>query len=166
MARIRSIHPNACDSRKLALISSDAERLYWRLQTHCDDAGRCEDDPQLIWARCAPLVPDWDAIKVDELLWQLSDHGLIVRYESATGTRVGQYLWITAWSDYQHPQRPTPSKLPDPESSRARFAPVHLAEVYANGRGHVSPGGEWSGVDRSGVEPPLPPAADATNEEM
>lgn len=110
MARIRSIHPDACDSRKLAAVSSDAERLFWRLITHCDDHGRCEDDPRLIWARCGPLVPGWDQAKVDALLESLARNGLLVRYV-ADGLRV---LEVHKWGTYQHPQRRGATKYASP----------------------------------------------------
>ena len=47
MAKIRSISPNACESHRLGAITDPAERLYWRLQTHCDDQGRAVDDPRV-----------------------------------------------------------------------------------------------------------------------
>ena len=112
MARIRSIHPDACKSRKLASVSGDAERCYWRLATHCDDHGRCEDEPRLIWAALFPLH-DCDEHDVDRWLWELADAGLILRYEQ--GDR--HYLAVARWGDYQHPQKPRASELPDPSDT-------------------------------------------------
>ena len=107
MARIRSIHFNACGSNKLADLSDAAERLWWRMQGHCDDEGRIEDDPRLIRAAAVPLL-DWTTDHVDELLGEMADVGLIDRYQ-ADEHRVIQ---VREWTTYQHPQRPTPSRWP------------------------------------------------------
>lgn len=136
MARIRSIHPDACDSEKLASVSADAERLYWRLQTHCDDRGRCEDNPRLIWARCVPLVDGWTAKKADSALDELAHVGLIDRY------RVGgvAYLAVCQWSRFQHPQKLKESGLPSPEEADD----IPLADESRIGTVSVSSGGEGS----------------------
>lgn len=111
MARIRSIHPDACDSEKLGALTADAERLWWRLQTHCDDEGRCEDNPRLINARCMPMVDGWSAKKVDAALGELHQASLILRYR----VRGDGFIQIEQWHRFQHPQRKTPSSYPDPE---------------------------------------------------
>lgn len=150
MARIRSIHPDACRSRKLAAVSPQAERLYWRLQTECDDEGRAEDHPQLIFATCMPLVPGVDAAVVDALLAELDNVDLLVRYE-VDGER---YLEITRFGDYQHPDKPKKSKHPAvttrprlvPDSSPINPLPLPSGE-------------ERSGEERRGAqESPAPPA--------
>lgn len=154
MARIRSIHPDACDSDKLGEVSSDAERLYWRLQTHCDDEGRCEDAARLIWARCVPMVRGWDADRVEILLEELHRHGLITRYESG-GKR---YLAVIAWDNYQHPKRATPSKCPEPPSP----APIPLVENDSpTPPPHVEPGGGVE-VEKEGRGEGASPAKPAT----
>lgn len=107
MARIRSIHFNACGSNKLADLSDGAERLWWRMQGHCDDEGRLEDDPRLIRAAAVPLL-DWSIELVDEYLTEMATAGLIVRYQ-ADDHRV---LQVVQWSTYQHPQKPRPSRWP------------------------------------------------------
>jgi hypothetical protein len=110
MARIRSIHPDACKSEKLAGVSAEAERCYWRLQTHCDDEGRCEDHFRLIWAALFPLHEDVTPVDVDRWLSELDAKGLITRYV-ADGNR---YLAVVQWDRFQHPQKPKASTLPDP----------------------------------------------------
>ena len=137
MARIRSIHPDACDSEKLGAITADAERLYWRLQTHCDDEGRCEDNPRLIWARCIPLVDGWTAKKVDAALDELHAAGLLVRYRVAGDG----YVEVAQWARFQHPQKPKPSVLPSPAD--ADTMPVR--DEYATGPVAASSGGEGRG---------------------
>ena len=130
MARIRSINPDACKSEKLAAVGAEAERCFWRLQTHCDDEGRAEDNPRLIWAALFPLHDGIDAGMVDGWLSELADAGLVTRYE-AEGVRVVQ---VERWGDYQHPQRPRPSTLP------SRTPRVHVPEASATAPVRVSPG--------------------------
>ena len=95
MARIRSIHYDALKSEKLAAATAEAERLYWRMATHCDDDGRAEDEPRLFAAYLFPLMDDITGPVVDGWLDELHDLGLIVRYE-IDGVR---YLVVTRWSD-------------------------------------------------------------------
>lgn len=138
MARIRSIYPAACTSEKLAACSAEAERCYWRLQTHCDDEGRCEDHPRLIWAALFPLHADIGPADVDEWLDELRRVGLIVRYE-VEGKRC---LSVNEWGRFQHPQRPKPSALPAPSGN----GQGSVRDASATDPRHVSPGeGEGEG---------------------
>lgn len=115
MARIRSIHPEACDSEKLAELTDAAERMYWRLQTHCDDDGICEDNPKVIRARCATLL-DWTVSDVDHLLDELVQVGLVQRYE-AVGRR---WVYVEQFARFQKVQRPTRGVRPFPDGTFAK----------------------------------------------
>jgi hypothetical protein len=75
---------------------------------------------------------------------------LIDRYSTVEG----DVIQVVSWSEYQHPQRPTPSKLPPITEATdvrtrahvaegSRITPIRLAE-------HSSP--EGSGEERSGEE--------------
>lgn len=139
MARIRSIHPEACTSERLASVSAEAERCYWRLQTHCDDEGRAEDHPRLIWAALFPLLEKVGAADVDKWLQELDLAGLIERYV-VDGHR---YLAVTQWERFQHPQRPRPSRFPEPSVTRR----VHVAEEAVRLPLHV-PAGEGGEMER------------------
>jgi hypothetical protein len=128
MARIRSIHYDALKSEKLAAVSAEAERLYWRLSTHCDDEGRAEDSPRLFASYLFPLHDDVGGPDVDGWLSELDTAGLIVRYE-VDGDR---FLVVTRWGDYQKPNRPTASKLPPP--------PCAVSEPSVSGTGGLTLG--------------------------
>lgn len=130
MARIRSIHPSACTSEKLAKTSGDEERCYWRLQTHCDDEGRAEDHPRLIWAALFPLNEDVGPQDVDKWLQGLHDLGLICRYE-VDGRR---YLCVVGWAEKQSPRHPSPSKFPAPPEGYGE-PPRSYREEREDGRG-------------------------------
>jgi len=80
------------------------------MQTECDDQGRAEDHPQLLWAACLPLVPGASAESVDRWLGELATAGLIVRYV----VKGDRFLQVDQWDVYQHPKKPAPSKHPSP----------------------------------------------------
>lgn len=148
MARIRSIHYNACKSEKLQAASAEAERCFWRLLPHCDDEGRAEDDPRLLRAAMFPLWEELRSALVDRWLDELDLIGLIVRYE-VDGKR---YLQVAQWGDYQKPNRPIASKLPPPpfsEDSVSAHGAVSEDSVCAHE--HVDAG---EGVGEGDVIPP------------
>lgn len=127
MPRIRSIHPDACKSRKLAACSAEAERAYWRLQPHCDDEGRCEDDPDMLASVMFQVQRDITPQQLDRWLMELALVGLVRRYQSR-GVRV---VSVERWSDYQHPQKPKKSTLPAPPREPAATATGPVRDEYA-----------------------------------
>ena len=108
MPRIRSIYPEACRSRKLAALTPAAERCWWRLQTHLDDHGRAEDEPDIFASVLFQVQRDVTPGMVDRWLWEMAAAGLIVRY-TADDT---DFLEVVRWGDFQHPQKPKPSRIP------------------------------------------------------
>lgn len=165
MARIRSIHPQACTSEKLARASAEAERCYWRLQTHCDDEGRAEDHPRLVWAALFPLHENVGPDDVDRWLDELHAAALIVRYE-VEGKR---YLSVNAWDDFQHPQRPKRSTIPAPSGTRTRHVrddsatpttdlvpvDIHVLPGEGEGEGDEAGGGAIAIAARSRAADPV-----------
>jgi hypothetical protein len=96
----------------MAGLSAELERTFVRLWTHCDDAGRAIDNPRLIKAALFPLHDDVTTDGIDGHLAALVAAGLIVRYQE--GDR--RYLAVCSWGEFQKPQRPTPSKFPEPST--------------------------------------------------
>lgn len=127
MPRIRSIHPDACKSRKLAACSAEAERAYWRLQPHCDDEGRCEDDPDMLASVMFQVQRDITPQQLDRWLTELQLVGLVRRYE-ARGVRV---VLVERWNDYQHPQKPKKSSLPAPPRDTSTTDTGAVRDEYA-----------------------------------
>lgn len=121
MARIRSVKPEICESETMARLSAEVERTFVRLWTHCDDHGRAKDHPGLIKAALFPLHDDVTPDVVDSHLAALAAEGLIVRYT------VGGKRWLAcpSWAEHQHPQKPRPSKVPDPSEAD----PIPVPEV-------------------------------------
>lgn len=116
MARIRSIHPAACRSRKLAALTPAAERCWWRLQTEMDDTGRAVDEPDVFASVLFQVMRDVTPGMVDRWLWEMDEIGLIVRYT----VDETDYIEITAWGDFQHPQKPKKSNIPPAQSGSTR----------------------------------------------
>lgn len=110
MARIRSVSPDLCVSETMAELPATLERTFVRLWTHCDDDGRCVDNPRLIKAAIYPLHDAITAPVLEGELAALADAGLILRYE-VNGKR---YLLVRSWGQYQHPKNPAKSKCPPP----------------------------------------------------
>jgi hypothetical protein len=112
MARIRTIKPDFFGSLTIASLTLHARLTFIGLWTHCDDEGRCVDDPRLIRAAAWPL-DDRVAADVEEDLRALTEASLIVRYE-VDGRR---YIAVRTWLEHQRINRPTPSRFPAPKQA-------------------------------------------------
>jgi hypothetical protein len=107
----RILSPDAATSMKLAECSMQAQLLWTRLLTACDDQGRREAAVALVKAACFPLL-DVTAKNVAKWLRELHDAELIHLYDAA-GTEA---LQMTNWWEYQHTMRRAyPSKIDPPE---------------------------------------------------
>lgn len=141
MPRIRSVHPDICQSATMAKLSAELERTFVRLWTHCDDEGRCEDRPKILKAALYPEHDEVTAESLDHELTLLVKHDLISRYVvDGRG-----YIQVTSWAEYQKPQRPRPSQYPKPPVPVADSA----AKPPANARSGV---GEGEGVGEGVVD--------------
>jgi hypothetical protein len=91
-----------------------ARYFFALLWGYLDDKGRGLDVPKLIAADCFPHDDDITADMADEWLnimtegLQKDEQGPICRYE----VKGRKYLHCVNWSEHQHPNRPTPSRLP------------------------------------------------------
>lgn len=135
MLRIRSIHYDAFKSSKLALLSPEGERCWWRLQCLCDDDGRAEDETDVIAAMLFPKRRDISDEDVDGWLGEMCELGLIVRYR----VNGDSFLQIQQWSKYQKPRRPATSKIP-PVPTKSDAVATSTDAV-----GLRPPGEEWRG---------------------
>lgn len=134
MPRIRSIHPDICVSDTMAELPANLERTFLRLLTHCDDEGRCEDRVKIIKAAIYPLHDAVTVKVLDSELTALHNAGVILRYESA-----GQGLiQVVSWDEYQHPQKPRPSRYDAPTDAvmeSHRTSTRQVVKSYASGEG-------------------------------
>lgn len=112
MARIRTIKPEFPQSESMGRVSRDARLLFIQLWTLCDDAGRSRGDARLIKG----LLYPYDELKisqVDAWLEELEREGCLVRYEHE-GSR---YFSVCNWLNHQKIDRPSKSKIPEPDES-------------------------------------------------
>lgn len=113
MPRIRTIKPDFFTSESVSRLSLRARLTWVGMWTHCDDEGRCRDNPKLIRAAVWPL--DEVSVKqVEQDLEELAAHARILRYEVA-GKR---YIEVTNWTEHQKINRPVASKFPAPSGGR------------------------------------------------
>lgn len=149
MLRIRSIHYDAFKSSKLARLSAEAERTWWRIQCLCDDDGRAEDDVEVICGVVFPKRRDFTPEDVDAWLEELHEVGLITRYE-VDGRR---FFAVAQWHEYQHPRRPQTSKIPAPPRSVPVATPTDNdgQRPRQDMSRHVAQEGSGEGGERSGT---------------
>lgn len=108
----RTIRERSRKSEKLAALTAEAERLWWRLVTMADDLGRIRDNPVLILAEAFPLMADRVSVEqVDAWLRELAYYKLVRRYQ-AEGQAV---VWLIGWEEHQRIAYPSPSELPGPD---------------------------------------------------
>lgn len=111
MAKIRSIHPDTCESSTLATLSAHAERTFWRLLPHTDDYGRGKYAPVVLRNKLYMASPDVPVEQVDADLDELREVGLIQVYENA-GRR---FYHVRSWDEFQKPKHKADSKFPAPD---------------------------------------------------
>jgi len=107
----RQLKESICTSESLALVSAEAERLFYRIIVNADDYGRYHGNPKVILAECFPLrIGDFTPNDVDVWLTELERVGMIRRY--ATDKR--RYLHVISWREHNTP-RAKASKYPSPD---------------------------------------------------
>lgn len=112
MARKRMIDPDFWTDESLGQCTPMERLLFMGLISQADDAGRLRGNPALIRSQIFPY-DDVTASDTEMMLERLSDSGLIERY-----TVEGQaFIWLPGFGKHQTINKPTPSKLPGPESA-------------------------------------------------
>lgn len=112
----RILKESICMSDNLALVSAEAERLFYRLIVKCDDYGIYYGHEQIIKNTC--FAANADQIPTDQIIKNLAEleiANLIERYE----VNGKQYIHISTWHDHQkirnkNPKYPLPAwVMPD-----------------------------------------------------
>jgi hypothetical protein len=134
----------------MAGISAEVERTFVRLWTHCDDYGRCVDNPKLLKAALYPLHDDVTAEQIDNELEELFVAGKIIRYEGEGRALIA----VPSWGEFQKPQRPTKSKFPEPSASSTRAFREPSANGGANGHEPTAETAVPRGVREPSASPP------------
>src|SRR5690625_1147899 len=110
LAKLRSIHPDTCESETLASLSAHAERTFWRLLPHTDDHGRGKLVPVVMARKLYAASPDVDETQIESDLNELHRAGLIRVYRHDGK----DFYHVRSWDELQKPKYTADSKLPDP----------------------------------------------------
>ena len=108
--RIRSVWPEFWPSTTLAELSRERRLAFIALWNYADDHGRGRCDYRLLKAALFPLDGDVTPETLREWMNQMESLRLIQRYEHLGRT----YFAVRSWGEFQHPNRPKPSLLPEP----------------------------------------------------
>lgn len=126
MARIRTIKPEFPQSESMGKISRDARLLFVQMWTLADDSGRLRGNSRMLASLLFPYDDDAPGL-IDTWMGELESENCIVRYVGPDGS---SYVAISKWRDHQKIDKPSESKLPDPNSCKARES----SRMVANGR--------------------------------
>ena len=78
--RRKIVTTGALRSRKLAAISHEAERVYWRVYMASDNFGTMSADPWDVWQAACPGVRDVDEFSIADAVDELVEVGLLQRW--------------------------------------------------------------------------------------
>lgn len=154
MARIRTVKPEFFTSLDIAGLSIAARLLFIGLFTHADDDGRGLYEPRLIKAAVFPLDDDLTAQAVDNLLGELVDRGLLLKYAPGDGTLLFQ---IATFAKHQRIDKKKPSRYPSPPDHRP------VADQSTTGPVSLPPGKE-QGKEQGKDDDSLPVAQESADE--
>lgn len=123
----RIISEKCRTSPTLAALTSDAERLWWRLMTIVDDYGRFEADARILNGSCVPLL-QWTDRRVLTCLEQFAierppDDKPLVFYYVAKARVYGQ---MVSFLDHQR-KRDSKPKYPGLKDGTRIMPPLHAA---------------------------------------
>ncbi len=161
MARIRSIKPEAFTSETLAQVSIEARWTFAGLWTYVDDDGRGRYNTQLIRAAVYPLDPEMTGDRIGEHLARLEAVGLVCRYIE----QGREYVHVVNFREHQHPNKPTPSRLPECSRTHTQSCgsppatpPAVPLEDYGSPTGALPVGvvEEGKGVEGKSAQAPPP----------
>lgn len=163
MARIRTVKPEYPQHRKVRRVSRDARLLNIHLWNLADDEGRLQELVPWIIGAVFPADEDVTPVVLREWLQELSDAGLIQRYE-VDGEA---YIACHDFSAHQVINKKRPSELPPPpkglnkpDQEASRPAPVPLPDqdgspTTRKGTGKGREQGTGKGVVASRDDAPL-----------
>ncbi len=127
----RILKESICTSATIDALTAVQEIFFYRLIVNCDDYGRMDARPRILWARLFPLR-DYDEEFVRQALAVLARANLITLYHVGGSP----FLQMTTWDKHQQ-VRARRSKYPEPEEREndppdgedpGRAAPVKESE--------------------------------------
>lgn len=116
MARIRTVKPEFWQDQKMAAELTREQRLFYiALWNEADDEGRFLANPRRLLGLVFPFDEDIHEAFIEASLRALADTKRVTLYQ-IDGTPYGQ---LTKFEDHQRINRPTPSRIPPPDSELA-----------------------------------------------
>ncbi len=110
MARIRTIKPEFPQSESMGQISRDARLCFVLMWTLADDEGRLRGNSRMLASLLFPYDDDAPALIVG-WLEELESVASIQRYKDGGDS----YIQITKWLSHQKIDKPSRSKIPQPQ---------------------------------------------------
>ena len=123
MPRIRTIKPEFPQSESMGKVSRDARLTFVQMWTLADDSGRLRGNSRMLASLLYPYDDDAPSL-IDGWLEELERENCILRYQSKDG---GKYIQIKRWLEHQKIDKPSVSRIPDPDSSNPRESSRILA---------------------------------------
>lgn len=162
MARIRTVKPEFWQDQKMAAELTREQRLFYvALWNEADDEGRFMANPRRLLGLIFPFDDDLDGSFIEDSLRTLSDTGRVHLY-TVDGT---PYAQLTKFLEHQRINRPTPSRIPPPDSDLADCHGAISEDSLSLQRPEVGTG-EVGSRNRGNTPPPrdevfgsLPPLA-------
>jgi hypothetical protein len=94
----RLLRDGIITSDRINAISAEAEICFYRLLVVCDDFGRMDARLPILKAQCYPLRDSTTQTKIESYLAELSEHGLIMRYQDSENK---PFLAVDKWEQRQ-----------------------------------------------------------------
>lgn len=113
MARIRTIKPSFWEDEIVGLLSREARLLFIASWTVADDEGLLRWTPEYLKSATFAYDPDVPARKVERLMGEVVENGLVFAYQSGRPPRQ-QLGYVVNFRRHQRINRPQPSSLPPP----------------------------------------------------
>lgn len=112
MARIRTIKPEFPQSESMGRVTRDARLCFILLWTIADDSGRLRGNSRMLASLLYPYDSDAGK-KIGGWLDELESEKCILRYQSESKDH---YVAILNWHSHQKIDKPSKSKIPEPDS--------------------------------------------------
>lgn len=166
MARMRTVHPDLTESEAVAAWDPWAQIAWTKIWCKMDDKGRIRYNAKYLASVLFPYNDHQTADEIEAHVKEWEAAGSVCRYV-VDGKEL---MHAISWSKYQHPQKPTPSKLPPcPDhdisppgvSNSYSSATIAVQEASYHGEGGGGGGGGGGGEEDGGgggasKSPPTP----------
>lgn len=111
VARKRMVDPGIWQSEDFGHLTTLAKLVFIGLFSQADDEGRGRGNPQYIKNTLFPYDEGMEKTDIEKSLVEIATH-MSIRFYECDGS---EYYSLTNWKIWQKVEKPTPSRLPDPD---------------------------------------------------